>query len=257
MLTFPFVLKWIAPHEIKAIDRTILLKEDEELKAQADAQSKQPQTFATALEGAWILNILFAIAGFYVFFFPLKMNLTINTIILLFFMIGLVFHFRPISYIRAFTTAAKSTGSLLLQYPFYGGIMAMMAYIPTQGIDPLQTVLAKKLIQAANVTTLPFLNFLGSCIISLFVPSGGGHWAVQGPVSVQSAVELGQNSVHYLGKISMSVAFGEGVVNMVQPFWALPVIALANLNIRDIMGYCVTAFVVSFIFFGASLLIFQ
>jgi short-chain fatty acids transporter len=256
LIVFPLMLKWIAPANIKPVDRSVLMNAETAAASEAAVQTNQPKTFASMLENAWILNLILVAAGFYQFFGPLKGAITINTMILLFTLLGLLFHWTPIRYVKAFTEAAKSSGSLLLQYPLYGGIMALMAYSPDKGIDPLQTVLASKLVSAATVYTLPFLNYIGSCIITMFVPSGGGHWAVQGPVSIQAAMALKQTSPEYLGKISMSVAFGEGVFNMIQPFWALPILALAGLTIRDIMGYCVMALLFGFTIFGAALLIF-
>lgn len=256
LIVFPFMLKWIAPADMKLIDRKVLLKAETAAASETKAQPDEPQTFARRVENAWIFNLILVFAGFYEFFGPLKGTITINTMILLFTVLGLLFHWTPIRYAKAFTESAKASGSLLLQYPLYGGIMALMAYVPAKGIDPLQTVLASKLVQTATVHTLPFLNYIGSCIITMFVPSGGGHWAVQGPVSIQAAMALGQSSPEYLGKISMSVAFGEGVFNMIQPFWALPILALAGLTIRDIMGYCVMALLFGFTIFGAALLIF-
>jgi short-chain fatty acids transporter len=250
LIAFPFILKWMAPKEIKPIQRNFLLEEE---TTQIEKPSK---TFASRLENAWILNLIFVIAGLYVFCGPLKGKVTIDSMILLFTILGLLFHWTPIRYVKAFCESAKTAGSLLLQYPLYGGIMALMAYTPHSGVEPLQTVLAKAVVETANVYTLPFLNYLASCIITLFVPSGGGHWAVQGPVSIEAAMALKQTSPQYLGKISMSVAFGEGVFNMIQPFWALPILALAGLSIRDIMGYCVMALIFGFIFFGGALLIF-
>jgi len=105
------------------------------------------------------------------------------------------------------------------------------------------------------VYTLPFLNYVASVVITLFVPSGGGHWAVQGPVAVSAAMELGQSSPAYLGKISMSVASGEAVANMIQPFWLLPVLAIAKLNVRQVMGFTVAAFILGFVVFGISALV--
>ncbi|MFC4769445.1 TIGR00366 family protein [Effusibacillus consociatus] len=259
LMVFPFMLKWIAPTDIKPIDRSVLLKAETAAASELALQPNQlneSKTFASRLENAWILNLILVAAGFYQFFGPLKGAVTINTMILLFTLLGLLFHWTPIRYVRAFCESAKASGSLLLQYPLYGGIMALMAYVPAKGIDPLQTVLASELVQAATAYTLPFFNYIGSCIITMFVPSGGGHWAVQGPVSIQAAMALGQTSPEYLGKISMSVAFGEGVFNMIQPFWALPILALAGLTIRDIMGYCVMALLFGFTIFGAALLIF-
>ena len=256
LIIFPFMLKFMAPKNIKPIDRNVLLKADAESAAAAEKLQSAPKTFATRIENLWILNVLLAAAGLYQFFVTLHGQVSINSMILLFTVLGLIFHGTPIRYGRAFIDSAKSSGSLLLQYPLYGGIMALMAYVPAQGIDPLQTVLARNLVQAATVQTLPFLNFIGSCLITLFVPSGGGHWAVQGPISIEAALALHQTAPDYLGKISMSVAFGEGVFNMIQPFWALPVIALAGLTIRDIMGYCLMALFFGFVLYGGALLIF-
>ena len=99
------------------------------------------------------------------------------------------------------------------------------------------------------------LTFLGSVLISLFVPSGGGHWAVQGPIAVGSALAIGQHSPAYLGLISMSVAVGEGVANMIQPFWLLPVLAIAKINVRQVMGFTVIAFLIGFAVASAMVLI--
>jgi short-chain fatty acids transporter len=116
-------------------------------------------------------------------------------------------------------------------------------------------VLAEALVRGADQYTLPFLTFVGSVLISLFVPSGGGHWAVQGPIAVGSALAIGQHGPAYLGLISMSVAVGEGVANMIQPFWLLPVLAIAKLNVRQVMGFTVIAFLIGFMVFGAAVLI--
>src|SRR6202035_251500 len=98
---------------------------------------------------------------------------------------------------------------------------------------------------------LPFWSFCACCVISLFVPSGGGHWAVQAPIMGSAAQTQGASQA----AIAMAVAFGEQVANMVQPFWALPILAIAGLGVRDIMGYCVITLVISFIAYGAALLL--
>jgi short-chain fatty acids transporter len=98
-------------------------------------------------------------------------------------------------------------------------------------------------------------TFIGSLIISLFVPSGGGHWAVQGPIAVDSALAMHQSSPAYLGLMSMAVAVGEGVANMIQPFWLLPLLAIAKLNVRQVMGFTIVAFVIGLVVLGATTLI--
>jgi short-chain fatty acids transporter len=175
--------------------------------------------------------------------------------VMLFTALAALLHGTPIRFIRSFTSAAKTSGPLLLQYPLYGGIVGLLGYAPTDHVRPLQAVIAASIVSGATVYTLPFLNYVASVVITLFVPSGGGHWAVQGPVAVSTAMQLGQTSPAYLGKISMSVAIGEAVANMIQPFWLLPVLAIAKLNVRQVMGYTVAAFILGFVVFGISTLI--
>jgi short-chain fatty acids transporter len=213
-----------------------------------------PRTFAERLENLWILNVLVFAAGI-TYFVLSGFALNISSMIMLFTVTSALLHGTPIRFIRAFSGAAKVSGPLLLQYPLYGGIAGLLGYLPAGSGRALQTVLAEALVRGADQFTLPFLTFVGSVLISLFVPSGGGHWAVQGPIAVGSALAIGQHSPAYLGLISMSVAVGEGVANMVQPFWLLPVLAIAKLNVRQVMGFTVIAFLIGFAVSGAAVLI--
>ena len=97
----------------------------------------------------------------------------------------------------------------------------------------------------------PFWNFIASMIISLFIPSGGGHWAVQGPFAVPAAAQLHTSQA----ATAMAVAMGEQVANMIQPFWALPVLAIAGISLRRVMGFTVMSFFVGAIVFGLALLV--
>lgn len=212
------------------------------------------RTFAEWLEDLWILNVLVFAAGL-AYFWLSGFALNISSMVMLFTVTGALLHRTPIRFIRAFSGAAKVSGPLLLQYPLYGGIVGLLAYLPTQSGKALQTVLAQALVTGANQYTLPFLTFLGSVVISLFVPSGGGHWAVQGPVAVDSALALGQRSPAYLGLISMAVAVGEAVANMIQPFWLLPLLAIARLNVRQVMGFTVIAFLIGLLVSGTAVLV--
>ncbi|BBX61641.1 short-chain fatty acids transporter [Mycobacterium saskatchewanense] len=203
------------------------------------------RTFAEWLENLWILNVVVFAAGI-TYFVLSGFALNISSMIMLFTVTSALLHGTPIRFIRAFSGAAKVSGPLLLQYPLYGGIVGLLGYLPAGSGKALQAVLAEALVRGADQYTLPFLTFLGSVVISLFVPSGGGHWAVQGPIAVDSALAIGQHSPTYLGLISMSVGDGEAVANMIQPFWLLPVLAIAKLNVRQVMGFTVIAFLIGF-----------
>jgi short-chain fatty acids transporter len=230
-----------------------------------EAESEPPdrptgakRTFAEWLENLWILNVLVFAAGI-AYFCLSGFQLNISSMVMLFTVTSALLHRTPIRFIRAFSGAAKVSGPLLLQYPLYGGIVGLLGYLPAKtagaSTKPLQSILAESLVSGATQYTLPLLTFIGSVIISLFVPSGGGHWAVQGPIAVDSAVAIGQHSPAYLGLISMSVAIGEAVANMIQPFWLLPLLAIAKLNVRQVMGFTIVAFLIGMVVFSGAVLI--
>ncbi len=248
----------MAPAQSLAPDPAVFEDED---RSDAAAKAGLPaspaagkQTFAEWLENLWILNVLVFAAGM-AYFVLSGFALNISSMIMLFTITSALLHRTPIRFIRAFTGAAKVSGPLLLQYPLYGGLVGLLGYQATKTDKPLQTLLAEALVNGATEHTLPFLTFIGSLIISLFVPSGGGHWAVQGPIAVDSALTVGRDSPAYLGLISMAVAVGEGVANMIQPFWLLPLLAIAKLNVRQVMGFTVVAFLIGVAVLGATTLI--
>jgi len=170
-------------------------------------------------------------------------ELDINTTILLFMLVGLALQRTPIAYAEAIRGAARQTGSMLLQYPIYGGIMGIM--IGTG----LASVIAKTFVAIATPTTLPVWSYLSSLIITLLIPSAGGHWAVQGPFVLPAALSLHAS----LPRTAMGVAMAENVSNMLQPFWAVPVVAIAGIKIQRVMGYTAVTFVVSLVIYALAL----
>jgi len=246
VILMPVALYFMAPHEteMKKIDPQVLIRQDE-----IAAPDTRPRSFATVLEDSWILTVLLVLMGVVYEWHAIAtkgFHLDINGFIFIVLMLGLIFHWRPIRYVRSFESGAKTVGPILLQFPLYGGIMGIMTGTGLAGI------IAQSFVSFSTQHTLPFWSFISSNIISLFVPSGGGHWAVQGPFMVPAAVKL-----HVAPAITaMGTAMGEQTANMIQPFWALPILAIARLGIKDIMGYCVIALVIGLVLFGGSLLIF-
>ncbi|MGA3303355.1 MAG: TIGR00366 family protein [Methylovirgula sp.] len=247
IIVIPIVLIFMGPPagERKTVDPEALMREDA-----ADAEIvDRPSTFATALENSWIVTLLLVAMGVAYEVNVVraqKFALDLNNFIFIALMLGLVFHWRPIAYVRAFNSGAKTVGPILLQFPLYGGIMGIMTDTGLAG------VLAQSFVAFSSKRTLAFWSFISSNIISLFVPSGGGHWAVQGPFMVPAAMKLGADPA----MAAMGTAMGEQTANMIQPFWALPILAIARLGIRDIMGYCVIALVIGLVIYGGSLLVF-
>ena len=161
------------------------------------------------------------------------------------FIAGLILHRTPMAYARAISNAARGTAGIMIQFPFYAGIQFMME---ESGLGGLIT---NWFVDIATKDTFPVLAFFSSALINFAVPSGGGHWVVQGPFVMPAAQALGVD----LGKAAMAIAYGEEWMNMAQPFWALPALAIAGLGVRDIMGYCVTALIITMPIFVIGLLL--
>ena len=170
-------------------------------------------------------------------------ELDINTTILIFLLVGLALQRTPIAYADAIRRAARQTGSMLLQYPMYGGIMGIMTG------TGLASTIAKAFVAIATPVTLPVLSYFSSLIITLLIPSAGGHWAVQGPFVLPAALSLHAS----VPRTAMGVAMAENVSNMLQPFWAVPVVAIAGIRIQRVMGYTAITFAVSLVIYAAAL----
>ncbi len=234
------------PEQMRKVDRGLLAREDE------GGEPETPDTPAGKLERFWPLNLILAGAIFIYFISAIAagtFTLDFNAVIALFLALGLILHWTPIRYVRTFTGSAGAIGPIALQYPLYGGIQGLMTF--AVGGVALAGVIADWFLSFSNEYTFAFWTFVSSNIISLFIPSGGGHWLVQGPVMVPAAETLGVDQ----GLIAMAVAWGEGTANMIQPFWALPILGIVGLGIRDIMGYGVLTLALSFTVYGAFALI--
>ncbi len=173
------------------------------------------------------------------------LSFDVNMVIFTFLIGGIALHGTPVAYGEAMRNAAKQTGGMMLQYPFYGGIMGIMSG------TGLANVISKAFVAVSSAHSLPFWSYVCSLIITFFVPSGGGHWAVQGPFVVPAAVTLHAS----MAGSTMAVAMGEQVANMLQPFWALPVVAMAGIGIQRVMGYTVVTFAVTGLIYALALLV--
>ncbi len=209
-----------------------------EKETEAEGDADKPRTPAAKLErsrAVLLLLVLLGAAYLARHFYLRGFDLNLNVVILLFLLLGMALHARPEAYVRAFNHAARVAGPLALQYPLYGGIMGMMAD------SGLGAQISQWFVSISTATTFPVFCFWSAALVNLFVPSGGGQWAVQGPIMIPAGLELGVRPE----VTAMAVAFGDQNTNMLQPFWALPVLSIARLSIRDIMGYCVMTFLLS------------
>ncbi|NMC67928.1 MAG: short-chain fatty acid transporter [Spirochaetales bacterium] len=232
ILSTPFLLAIASPSydKAKVLDPVVvsqLQKEEEE--EEKKKKEFNPTSFAEKIENNIIVNYIFCLLGvvFFIFYFIKKGQLDLNAVIGIFLFAGLILHKTPINYVRAVEKAIKGAGGIVLQFPIYAGIQGIM--IGTG----LASVIAGWFVAISTKVTFYLWQFLAAGIINMFIPSGGGQWAAQGSISVLAAQKMGLD----FAKTSMAVAFGDQWTNMIQPFWALPLLGLAKLKAKDIMGY--------------------
>ena len=183
----------------------------------------------------WVITLVLGF-GYIVYRFVTKgFNLDLNIVNMIFMFLGILLHGDLRKYVDAIGKAASGASGILLQFPFYAGIMGLMvAANPETGVS-LAGIIANFFTNISNNVTFPVLTFLSAGIINFFVPSGGGQWAVQAPIVMPAATDM---AIEY-GRSAMAIAWGDQWTNMIQPFWALPALGVAGLKARNIMGYLI------------------
>lgn len=198
-------------------------------------------TFASKLNNSRTLSYLIGSVGMvYVGqHFVKGGTLDLNMINFFILFLGILLLGTPMNYLEKLNEGVKTIGGIILQFPFYAGIMAIMT------ASGLVQSIAHVFINISTPDTLPFWGLISSFLINFFAPSGGGHWVIQGPFMIDAAKAMGAS----LAQTSMSVMLGNAWNDLVQPFWILPALALSKLKLKDIMGYTVVSmFLVGIIF---------
>ncbi|PKG48793.1 short-chain fatty acid transporter [Halomonas sp. MES3-P3E] len=235
---------------MRNIDQPVTLQEvvevhPEVLPAKSDDDDMRP---AQRLErSVWLARLIGAmgLAAMAVYALANGGGLTLDVVIFALLFIGILLHGTLRRYLDCVQEGISGASGVLIQFPFYAGIMGMMS------ASGLTSSMAQLFIEHATPATLPALSFISAGIINIFVPSGGGQWAVQGPILMEAAQALNAD----IAKVAMAFAWGDSWTNMLQPFWALPALAIAGLKARDIMGFCAVILLVSGIIIGGTLLI--
>ena len=215
------------------IDPTLLVEEEEkkyEVKTPADKMEHS--------KVLWAITLVLGFAYIIYYFATKGFTLGLNIVNMIFMFLGILLHGDLRKYVDAIGEAASGAAGVLLQFPFYAGIMGLMVATNEAGTS-LAGVISHFFVNISNTVTFPMLSFLAAGIVNFFVPSGGGQWAVQGPIMMPAGAEMGLDA----GRTAMAVAWGDQWTNMIQPFWALPALGIAKLSARDIMGYLVTVLI--------------
>ena len=224
LVVVPLVNRLMLPSEADSfyVDRALLPD-----VAPDDGKIERP---ADRLETSRSISWLVGLAGvvWLVTYFGRGGGLMLNTVNFLFLTLAILLHGTPRRFLASLQEAIKGGGGIVIQFPFYAGIMGIMVG------SGLADTMSKALLSVASERTLPFLVFISAGIVNFFVPSGGGQWAVQGPAILPAANALGAD----VARVAMAVAWGDAWTSLIQPFWVLPVLAIAGLQAKDVMGYC-------------------
>lgn len=160
--------------------------------------------------------------------------------------LGVLFHGNFHRFLKAVNQAIGGAAGILIQFPLYFGIMGMMKS------SGLVHEFSTFFVSISNENTFPIFTMISAGIVNVFVPSGGGQWAIQGPIIVQATQSLGIE----LPKSIMALAYGDQLTNMLQPFWALPLLGITKLNAKDILPYTLLLMLVGGLIYLSALLIF-
>jgi short-chain fatty acids transporter len=155
--------------------------------------------------------------------------LSLNVVNWGFLFAGLLIYTNPSAYRERFGEAASAAAGIILLFPFFAGIQGIMSG------SGLAELLAEQLVAVASPATFPVVAWLTGAVINLFVPSGGGEWIVVGPSVLRAANDLGVPA----GKATVAYAVGDAHTNLLNPFWALPLLAITGIKARQMFGYAV------------------
>jgi short-chain fatty acids transporter len=187
--------------------------------------------------GRW-LNVLIGLCGvgWLAWYFATQgFVLTLDVVNFALLTTGILLHPSPASVVAAADQGARLMSGIVLQFPFYAGMFGVI-----QGTG-LAELLGELIASAATPETYPLLVYWYSGIVNYFVPSGGSKWAIEAPFLIDAAQRLGVS----IDQVVIAYSWGDMSTNLIQPFWALPLLAAARLGFRDIVGYTAVVFLVN------------
>lgn len=176
----------------------------------------------------WVTLSLALLGGIYIAdHFSQGGGLNLNTLNMMFLALGLALVDSPRHYLHLLANAGRVVAPFFVQYPLYAGIMGIIA------VSGLGDMFVEGYVAVSTAETLPIWTFFSAGFLNLFIPSAGGQWAVQGPIAVDAALQLGTD----IPRVAMALTLGESWSNAIQPLYAIPVLTVAGLHVRDVMGY--------------------
>ena len=253
----PLMMFFLIPKKKPMQIQGLLIDKDDkdkvEIKEEAASLKLPFKALSDLLNNSMLLQYTIALLGlaYIIYYFSTKgLDLNLNIMIFVFIVFGLFLHRTPIRYGIAMRRASGNVSAIIFQFPFYAGIMGIMSH------TGLGEALANLIASVATIDSYPFYAYLLGGIVNFAIPSGGGEFAVIGPSVIEAIHVIGtglppEQLTEMTARASLSIAYGESLTNLLQPFFLLVVLPVmgAGLKIqaRDIMGYLVIPFLLYFI----------
>lgn len=231
-------------------EEIVMYEEERESQEVATTENDENfNTFSQKMNNSRFFMWIFGVAGVTNILYSLITkgiipSLNFNFIIFIFLTANFFLYNTPIKFVTAIKNSMKPASQVMLQFPFYGGIMGMMSG------SGLTHVLANSLIAIATERTLPFLAYLSASVVNLFVPSQGGQWIVQGPIMVEVADKMNVD----LPLVINAFVYGDEATNMIQPLYVIPAISLVGMKLKHVWGFMAFIWFFWFVVTSAGLL---
>jgi len=241
-----FFVPQLHPKEEETITADPLVLEKE--KGSVIPKSSQ-KSFANLLDNSPFVGLFIGILGMiWLFWFLIskKFEINLNALNFGFLFLGILLHLRPSSFLKAAEEAGKLIFGVILQFPFYAG---MYGIIKSSG---LAQIVGNWFIQISSQKTYPAIVYWYSGLVNYFVPSGGSKWAIEAPYILSAAKSLGVSN----SKVVIAYAWGDMATDLIQPFWAIPLLSVAKIDFKDILGYEILIFLIYIVIVSLAFLLF-
>ncbi|MEW6663203.1 MAG: short-chain fatty acid transporter [Bacillota bacterium] len=249
LIVIPIITYFMIPEEkdFKEPPASLIKMMEKEAEAEGSIQHNGLKTLGEVLNNSILISMFAGAVGLiFLYYWFAKWNgaFDLNIFIVIMLVLSIILHYRPSSFYNCMKEGTRVAAPIFLQFQFYGGIMGIMVS------SGLVAIIANWFTSFSTPFTFSWFTYMAAGLVNMFIPSGGGQWTVQGEIIMRSALDLGVSPAQAV----TAFACGDGWTNLIQPFWALPLLGFAGLGIRDIMGYATVVFIFVFIIMSAGIL---
>lgn len=238
IISIPVIFYLFLPKNPVEADENLIQEFTETAKPPVDKKALTPaQRWDRSPVLMWIVGLagLFWVGKF--FYTKGITNLNLDILNFTFLVIGVLLHGTPADFMDSVKKATGTVYGVIIQFPFYAGIFGMISY------SGLAEIIADWFVSISTAETYPWIIFVYSAFLNFFVPSGGSKFVIEAPYVIPAAKQLGAN-VNYVINAYTS---GDLTTNLLQPFWALPILGAFRLTFREILPYGLIIFLWCFI----------